>query len=166
MATLASTDTLTGLPNRRSGILFLEKQLHLAKRKGFTLTVCFIDVDNLKSVNDVYGHELGDELLKTTCMILSNILRDSDLVCRLGGDEFLVIFPECNLKRASELWSRIDAEINRLNATSDKPYLISFSHGFSEFSPPSNLSADELISLADSEMYIEKKARKQINIKS
>jgi diguanylate cyclase (GGDEF)-like protein/PAS domain S-box-containing protein len=163
LETLASTDTLTGLDNRRSGILFLEKQIHLARRKGFTLTVCFIDVDGLKAINDIYGHDLGDDLIKSSGMVLLSTLRDSDLVCRLGGDEFLVIFPDCNIEQASELWNRITAELQRFNSTSDKSFQISFSHGFAEFVPPSNLSADELISMADSEMYKEKKAKKTMN---
>ena len=82
---LAATDTLTGLANRRAGIMFLEQQIHLSRRNGFTLTVCFIDVDGLKTVNDIQGHELGDDLIKSSAMILSKTLRDSDLVCRLGG---------------------------------------------------------------------------------
>lgn len=160
---LASTDILTGLPNRRAGIMFLEQQISLSRRNGFALTVCFIDVDGLKTVNDIQGHEFGDDLIKSSAMVLSNILRDSDLVCRLGGDEFLVIFPDCNIKQASELWNRVNEEIELLNSTSDKSYQISFSHGFSEFSSSNNLSAHELISAADSEMYREKKAKKEIN---
>ncbi len=156
---LASTDTLTGLANRRSGILFLEKQIRLSRRKSLTLTVCFIDVDGLKAVNDIFGHESGDYLIKVSGTILSNTLRDSDLVCRLGGDEFLAIFPDCNIKQASELWDRISAEIERINSTTDNAFQVSFSHGFSEFSPSSDLSADELISLADGEMYKEKKLK-------
>ena len=100
-------------------------------------------------------------MIKSSGMVLSNILRESDLVCRFGGDEFLVIFPDCNIKQASGLWNRISAELQRFNATSDKSFQISFSHGFAEFSPSSNLSADELISMADSEMYKEKKLKKR-----
>ena len=158
---LASTDILTGLANRRAGIMFLEQQISLSKRNGFTLTVCFIDVDGLKAVNDIQGHEMGDDLIKSSAMILSNTLRDSDLVCRLGGDEFLVIFPDCNIKQATELWDRVNAEIERLNSDSDKSYQISFSHGFSEFTSSNNLSANQLISLADSEMYKEKKKKRE-----
>jgi diguanylate cyclase (GGDEF)-like protein/PAS domain S-box-containing protein len=160
LETLASTDILTGLPNRRFGLIFLKQQISQAKRKGLTLTVCFVDVDGLKTVNDAYGHELGDDLIKSSGTILSNTMRDSDLVCRLGGDEFLLIFSDCNIKQAMELWSRINTELQRFNSISDKSYQISFSHGFSEFSPSSDLSADELISQADGEMYREKKLKK------
>jgi diguanylate cyclase (GGDEF)-like protein len=158
---LASTDVLTGLANRRSGILFLEKEISMAKRKGITVTVCFIDVDGLKTINDIQGHDVGDDLIKSSGIVLTNILRESDLVCRFGGDEFLVIFPDCNIKQADELWNRIAAELQRFNSTSDKSFQISFSHGFAEFSPSNNLSTDELISMADSEMYKEKKQKRR-----
>ncbi len=158
---LASIDSLTGKSNRRHGLLFLEQQIKMAKRIAFSLTVCFVDLDGLKAINDTYGHEVGDEAIKAASDILSKALRDSDLICRLGGDEFLLIFPDCKLEQASSIWGRVSDEVQNFNALPGKPYRLSISHGFSEFAPTSDLDADNLIALADNEMYQMKNARRE-----
>lgn len=162
LETLATTDALTGIANRHLGLLFLNKHLKSAKREGSCLTICFIDVDGLKLINDKYGHNMGDDLIKSSSILLAKVLRETDLICRLGGDEFLLIFPNCTVKQASEIWNRICEEVQYFNSTSEKPYQVSFSHGFSEFDPYADISSDELISMADNEMYKVKKAKNGI----
>ena len=88
----ASTDFMTGIMNRNYGISYLEKQMALIKRRRSFLTICFIDLNNLKEVNDTFGHKVGDDFIIGTAAIISSGLRDSDVLCRLGGDEFLAIF--------------------------------------------------------------------------
>ncbi|MZP30709.1 diguanylate cyclase [Heliobacterium undosum] len=156
----ATTDDLTGLYNRRSGMQFLKKHMDDARRRQKDLTVCFVDVNDLKRVNDTYGHDEGDRLIKTVADLLQKSLRDSDVTCRLGGDEFLLILPDCDLARAKKIWERVEENrwtINRMGLT---PYLIGFSHGFAGYDPEQGLSPEELIKRADAEMYQSKRALK------
>lgn len=149
----ATTDTLTGIFNRRTGILLLENAMQRARRETSPLVVCFVDVDNLKKVNDQLGHQEGDNLIRSVCEILKKALRESDIIFRLGGDEFLLIFPNCNLKKARLIWKRIEQERRVANAPRDGLYPISFSHGLAEYTAEKNLSIDDLVTLADEQMY-------------
>ncbi|MCP4152001.1 MAG: diguanylate cyclase, partial [bacterium] len=152
----ATTDTMTGVQNRRTGMLILEKKLHLTRRARATLVICFVDIDDLKTVNDVFGHRAGDELIRTVSTLLKNALRQSDTICRLGGDEFLLIFPNCSLEEARKIWIRITKKCTYLNSSKNHPYNISLSHGFAEFQPGDSISVDDLVGVADNEMYKEK----------
>ncbi len=96
---------------------------------------------------------MGDDLLKESSAVLSRALRDSDLICRLGGDEFLLILPECNAGQITAVYKRIAVHVEAFNSHSNKPYHISFSPGFSTCTPSQPLNSDELISRADDEMY-------------
>lgn len=89
---LAHTDALTGLANRAFAIPHLHARLALARRNGSVLGIAIIDLDNFKPVNDNYGHMAGDELLQTLALRMRNVCRGSDVIARMGGDEFLVIF--------------------------------------------------------------------------
>jgi len=153
----ATTDSLTNVLNRRTGILFLENRLKEAKRNGQPLTICFIDVDFLKKVNDKYGHNEGDKLIATVSGMLKESLRETDMICRLGGDEFLLIFPNCNKAQAQEVMARVNQMLQQHNDSSGKPYKVSLSYGFAEYGADSPLSVDGLIEVADSEMYEYKK---------
>ena len=79
------------------GLIFLNKEIEYAKNNNSSLSVCFVDVNNLKEINDNLGHATGDELLIKLTQVLKNNIRESDAVARFGGDEFLLIFP--NIKR-------------------------------------------------------------------
>lgn len=149
----ATTDMLTDIANRRSGIMFLTNQVRLSKRNKTNLCVCFVDVNGLKGVNDTYGHEEGDDLIRIACQAMKESLRESDFIARLGGDEFLIIFPQCSIEFASDIWERVEARLDVLNKEKVKPYTISLSHGFAECGPGSMRSPDELISMADQKMY-------------
>lgn len=153
---LASTDEMTGMANRRNGLLFLEKQLQLSRREGSALSVCYVDINGLKEVNDAYGHKEGDELIRIAGGLMKEPLRESDMLCRLGGDEFLLVFPRCSLKRAVEVWERVEQNLKAFNEDGKKPYIVGLSHGFAEFGPTGENSVDELISIADREMYRKK----------
>ncbi len=153
---LATTDVLTDVYNRRSGLLLFRQQLQLAQRNKQKLCVCYVDTDFLKTINDVYGHAEGDEVLKTISESIKEVLRKIDIICRLGGDEFLLVFPQCAMKQAVYIWNRIDERINSFNAKKTKPYSISLSRGFAEYDPANEKSADQLIMIADKEMYVHK----------
>ena len=149
----ATTDIMTGLANRATGLNTLDYQLSAAKKNNFHLTVAFVDIDNLKVVNDQHGHKIGDDLIINIGKILRNHIRQSDSVSRIGGDEFLIIFPQCTLSEASLVWQRVEDAILRFNSTSNKPYQISLSYGFAEFTPGEELNSEDLVEAADSQMY-------------
>lgn len=160
----ATTDTMTGIYNRRIGLLMLEKEIHRSKRDKTNLAVCFIDIDDLKYINDTYGHMEGDSLIMTVADILKKSLRRSDIICRMGGDEFLLILPRCSKSQGLLIRNTIEKKIKIKNEQRQKKYKISISYGFSEFDYLNPLSLDELISIADLEMYQYKKDSKKKQI--
>ncbi len=93
---LASNDTLTGLANRRQGMIFLMSQVELCQRLGLSLGLGFIDIDNFKAINDVFGHLAGDRVLQQVGQAIKGAVRGSDMVSRWGGEEFIVIAPNTN----------------------------------------------------------------------
>ena len=122
-------DNMTKVYNRRAGLHILSKVYKEAKRKSSDLSICFIDVNGLKNVNDALGHEKGDELLKTVVDYINSSIRNTDLVARLGGDEFLMILPDSNREIAETIWQRVTALINEENNKGGREYIISVSHG-------------------------------------
>lgn len=91
LQTMAMTDVLTGLPNRRQAMLMLEREWQKATQQDSTLACMMIDADGFKRINDTYGHDAGDEVLRQLAHCLQHAVRNDDVVCRLGGDEFLII---------------------------------------------------------------------------
>jgi diguanylate cyclase (GGDEF)-like protein len=155
---LATMDSLTEVLNRRSGLLLLRKELQFSKRNNTELSICYTDINNLKEINDTFGHREGDEVLRVVARILKEEVRESDSVCRLGGDEFLIILPQCPVDKAEEVWIRIAARLKALNAIKMNPYKISLSHGFAEYEPNNPSSLDEMLIVADFEMYKDKRS--------
>jgi diguanylate cyclase (GGDEF)-like protein len=162
---LSATDELTGVVNRRTLLVVLEKQLSLSARKADELSVIFCDLDGLKAVNDREGHTMGDEYIKRSCAAIMSCLRDSDTVGRLGGDEFLIVLPDCDALGAKLIDDRIEAAIAKANAeTGGKPYSIAISRGIASISElgleDSGRKKDALVELADGRMYEAKRLRK------
>lgn len=165
----STTDELTGIVNRRTVLVVLEKQFGLAARKCESLAVLYCDLDNLKWVNDNLGHGAGDEYIKTSCSILSRSIRDSDTLGRLGGDEFLVVLPDCESGGAAIIESRIDTAIAEANAGAGAPwangaFAMSISRGLALNSELDALggerSSKALVQMADMRMYITKREHK------
>jgi putative two-component system response regulator len=104
---LAITDELTGLFNRRHAMSRLEEQWALAERYGRPVTIAMIDIDHFKRINDVYGHHAGDAVLRRVAIILREQTRDTDTICRVGGEEFLIIFPSQTTLEASVCAERV-----------------------------------------------------------
>ncbi|PKL16737.1 MAG: hypothetical protein CVV49_14555 [Spirochaetae bacterium HGW-Spirochaetae-5] len=157
---MAMTDVLTGVMNRRAGISIIEKSIISSVREKKPLTICFMDVDGLKSVNDTYGHNEGDRLLTDVSRILFSVFRGSDTFCRLGGDEFLAVLPGCDLEKTGMIRERIKNCLKKANDAGDHPYPLEVSIGFALYPLGSKLSADEFITIADGEMYKEKQNKK------
>lgn len=156
----AHFDALTHVYNRRAGISLLQKEILKCRREKTELTICFIDADGLKCVNDNYGHAEGDWLILTIADSLVHCLRGSDSICRMGGDEFLIILPSCEIDVAKSVVARARARVKEFNIKSEKPYEAMFSEGYAVYPAESSMTADEFIREADSEMYRAKTARR------
>jgi len=158
MEKLAHFDTLTGSFNRGYGLSLLSQHLKLARRKKQKILLAYLDIDDFKNINDTFGHEEGDQVLKKVVKLLKATLREIDIVCRMGGDEFLLIFPDSSLKDLTIIKKRISKSLTQLNRTLKKSYNINLSIGISEYDPDNPQSVDELIRIADNRMYEEKKS--------
>ncbi len=156
---LASKDDMTGILNRNTGIRELQKEIKLSERRQSMLSLCYIDIDNLKFINDNFGHKEGDKIIKKTVSIVKNSLRDTDEIARMGGDEFLVVFPDTDLNNTKIIMQRVLGNIDDYNNKRSKPYEISISFGFAQYEH--GLNADKLIEAADTEMYRMKRSHKK-----
>ena len=103
----ASHDGLTGLYNRRSFEELFEKEMHRSKRYSYPLSIVLFDIDDFKRINDTYGHKIGDEVLIGLSILVPKVIRDSDIIARWGGEEFIIIFPESDLESAKEKAEKI-----------------------------------------------------------
>ena len=162
----ATHDAMTGFLNRRVGLLFLEKELKIANRTNSPFTLGYIDLNNLKIVNDTYGHEEGDYLILTSTRLLKDSIRETDILCRLGGDEFFAILRECTIEQSEKIWQKLVEKIENFNSKKLKPYQVSLSHGLVQYNPKEGKTADQLITEADTKMYAEKKKFKQASKKN
>ena len=161
----ATIDALTNVYNRRTGLLLLENQLKLIKRKKSTFCVCFIDVNGLKHVNDAYGHHEGDEFILTICNLIKQNIRASDVLCRMGGDEFLTLFYDCLEDGANIIIEKILSTLKETSYRMHKPHPISFSYGIVEVNEECEKNIDEIIEIADQRMYEQKQKYNASQIK-
>jgi diguanylate cyclase (GGDEF)-like protein len=139
---LASTDALTGLPNRRGWEASLERELARATRRRSPLCIALLDLDNFKTLNDERGHSAGDRVLKVVASTWLGLVRDTDVLARYGGDEFGVILPDCPPQKADEIVERL---------SSSNPDGSSCSVGVAWATPSDD--ANKLIDRADRALY-------------
>lgn len=161
LKSLAHFDALTGCCNRGYGMGLLEQQIKLAQRKKYPLLLAYVDIDRLKYINDTFGHKEGDMVLKKGVKLFKSTLREIDIICRMGGDEFLLIFPDSSLDDALLIRERLSKNLEKLNQKLAKPYKIDFSIGLSYYNPSTPLSIEELIRIADENMYEDKSKKKK-----
>ena len=154
-------DVMTGVYNRRAGFEKLSQLYKNIGKVNCVISICFIDINGLKEVNDALGHEAGDELILSVIAGIKKNIRNLDFVARLGGDEFLIIFEGLNESEAEEVWKRIIKEYKEVNKTENRRYLISASHGIEVFGCDSNQFIDEIVNKADEKMYNEKREIKK-----
>ncbi|MEA4806294.1 sensor domain-containing diguanylate cyclase [Acetobacterium wieringae] len=154
-------DAMTGVFNRRTGFEKLKQLYKNIEKNEKLVSVCFIDINGLKDVNDFLGHDAGDELIIAVTRGIQNNIRSNDFLARLGGDEFLIIFEGLDEAEAEAAWQRIVEEYEQINATENRRYLISASHGIETISGSSNEYIDSIINQADEKMYREKKIIKK-----
>ena len=157
----AHFDTLTGSYSRGYGLNLFEQQIKTAKRKKTAVLLLYLDIDDFKYINDTFGHKEGDKVLKEATKLFKSTLRDVDIICRMGGDEFLLIFPDSSPKDISLIRERLDKNLEKLNRSLDRPYKISFSIGLSYYNPATPQSLEKLIHLADQAMYEDKSKKKK-----
>ncbi len=158
---LATIDTLTNVYNRGTGLTLLSNQIKLTKRNKMSFCVCFIDLNGLKHVNDTYGHQEGDEFIITICNLIRETIRECDSISRIGGDELLVIFPECKEDDAKKILKKIVSSLQKKNNQINKPYKLDFSYGILEVDDKCKSNIDEIIEIADKRMYEQKKKYKK-----
>jgi len=153
---LVATDPLTGLRNRRGFMTLADQQIKVATRTNKKMSLLFIDIDGLKRINDTWGHEEGDRVLVSATTILKQTFRESDILARIGGDEFAVLAVDA-AETPEIVVKRLTGQIALHNAAPDRRYEISMSIGTAVYDPQRPCSLDELISRADTLMYEQKK---------
>ena len=145
-------DDLTGLYNRRGFALLAEQRLKDSRRSESTLTIVYADVDHLKSINDSFGHNAGDIALVICAHALETTFRESDIVARIGGDEFVVL-AEANSRDIGTVSLRLNLELDRQTAESGLRFPVSLTIGSAHSEPPHALSLDDLLQQADEFLY-------------
>jgi len=148
----ASTDFLTGLPNARTICIELEQEISRSRRNGDSLAVLLCDLNGFKSVNDSFGHLVGNKLLQEIAQNFKNVCREYDHVGRLGGDEFVFVLPEFTKDRADELMARLERAVEAAGLTVCREKVVTASIGCALF-PNDGATPEELLSEADRKMY-------------
>ena len=153
----ARTDFVTGVANRRSFQELLETEIERIRRYPHPITVVYMDMDNFKQVNDLFGHKMGDEVLRCIASALKSQLRKTDLIARLGGDEFALLLPSTRLPEAETVIAKVRA--NLAEEMQQRNWPVTFSIGAVICIAPPH-SADQIIDRADELMYEVKNSTK------
>ncbi|MBQ5332831.1 MAG: GGDEF domain-containing protein [Oscillospiraceae bacterium] len=153
-------DPLTGLFNRRGMSKFGVKLLEKAKKEDSYIIVVCSDIDNLKPINDLYGHEAGDNAILRTAMAISKAMPANSVNVRTGGDEFCSVLSGCYDNNMQEIIDRIEKDLEEYNSTSDLPYKVGCSCGFYRMKASEADSIEQIAAFADEEMYKVKTRKK------
>ena len=160
LQSLSISDDLTGLLNRRGFYTLSEQQCKLADRTGRLLSLLYMDMNNMKDINDELGHKTGDQALIDTANILNKTFRKSDIIARIGGDEFAVLLVEHSEGVNNIITDHLDENIRIHNEQAGRSYKLSLSVGIAKYDPEHSCSVEDLLTLADKLMYKDKKLRK------
>ena len=156
LAYFARIDYMTNILNRRTGLIELEEQLKLQKTTKNNLSVCFIDLDELKNVNDLYGHLEGDNMIKNIVNTFKSSISSEDFILRLGGDEFVMILPNSDYTKSEQLIENVQKKLALERVVNKKSYKNSFSYGIVDVKLDNIYDINEIIKLADEKMYRQK----------
>lgn len=151
---LSLVDDLTGLHNRRGFMALAEHRVKLGYRNGSPFSVAFVDLDGLKQINDALGHHAGNQALVDAAGVLKHCFRESDILARIGGDEFAIFIAEADHK---EVANRIQQKLDSLNSEPGRLYQLSFSMGIVSGNSEKNLDIAALLESADNLMYQQKR---------
>jgi diguanylate cyclase (GGDEF)-like protein len=155
---LSCTDSLTGLYNHRTFYERLDEELKRAARYNTVLSIALVDLNSFKSVNDICGHQFGDQLLVKCAQALGEVLRGTDLICRYGGDEFSIILPETVGENAAALMRRVRKAFTKLRVAEGAPVSFGMSFGIATY-PETDGGATDLVRVADQRLIATKQAR-------
>lgn len=155
----ANVDCLTSVFNRRSGMELVKKKYERAKQEKSGFTLCFIDIDNLKTVNDKFGHLEGDSFIIEVCKVIKEEIRSKGFIFRYGGDEFMILFDSDEEAEINSVCRRIAQRFEALNKSNFKPYLINASIGTFSYKPEMDLSLEQIIEIVDRDMYHNKRKK-------
>jgi diguanylate cyclase (GGDEF)-like protein/PAS domain S-box-containing protein len=159
LETLSLIDDLTGLYNRRGFFTIAVEHFKMADRQREKMFLLFMDLDNLKSINDTYGHHQGDLALEGIADILRATFRESDIKGRMGGDEFAVFLVGATREGMEAAESRLRKNIEAFNESKENPFKLSVSIGVSHYDPLHPCTIDELLVRADKIMYEDKRSK-------
>ncbi len=155
---LATMDELTSLSNRRGFEALAQHALLVCKRLDKPVSMLYFDLDKFKQINDQYGHAEGDRALTTFSNALLEVFRESDVLGRMGGDEFVALLTNTNDTEMQEALNRLQAYITHYNTSEKRGYDIAYSVGAIQYDPNQHESIADLLDAADKLMYIKKKA--------
>lgn len=159
LQSLSLVDELTQLKNRRGFFELAEQALKVARRENHSLALFFVDLNGLKTINDTLGHLAGDQALRDTATMLRQTFRDSDILARIGGDEFVAL---AHVSRdTNALCQRLRQHLAEFNATQERPFLLDVSIGTTLVNAKTEDDIQALIARADAAMYEEKRALAQ-----
>lgn len=157
---LSLVDELTGLRNRRGFHLLAELQLHMAQRMARRAMLYYVDLDNMKKINDAHGHGTGDQALRDTAAILRATFRETDTIARLGGDEFVVLALEAADDDGAGSLQRLQQHVAQYNQAPGRVFRLAISAGLAIYEPDSAETLTRLLERADAEMYRVKQRRR------
>ena len=157
---LSLIDELTKVYNRRGFMTLAEQQIKVAHRTKKEMAIFYADLDDLKKINDTFGHDEGDAVLVEATAMLRDVFRDSDIIARLGGDEFAVLAIDVAEGKAATLARRLREKIAARNSHPGQKYSVSFSLGTARYDPDKPGSLAELLTAAAKKMYQDKSTRK------
>jgi diguanylate cyclase (GGDEF)-like protein len=155
------TDGLTGLNNRRGFMILATGLLKFARRANYSLYLIYIDLDSLKYINDTFGHATGDAAITHFARILTETFRDSDVIARMGGDEFVVLIIDATESDLASVQARLQSNVDTHNLQAGRGQALSFSLGVIRVEPNSTVTMETLLSQADAAMYAHKQSRKR-----
>ena len=160
---MGTADALTRLMNRRGFLPTAEHHLEVAKRNHEPMALMFLDLDGLKNVNDTIGHAAGDGMITEAAYVMRRTFRASDLIARMGGDEFCVLFAASSESDAAAAGLRLQEAIDAVNDQEGRPFELSMSAGIAMFDPEQPVTLDNLMAIADERMYCTKREKAQPN---
>ncbi|TWH47454.1 diguanylate cyclase [Sporomusa sp. KB1] len=156
LQTASLVDELTGLYNRRGFMNFASHYVQVSRRSRKGMLLFYADLDNMKFINDNFGHQAGDQAIVATTLILKSIFRGSDIIARIGGDEFVVLVVDTTLAFAPKILGRLREK----EKDSIQPYPLSLSVGFAYYDPENPCTIQELLVKADKYMYENKRTKR------
>ncbi|MCC6567756.1 MAG: GGDEF domain-containing protein, partial [Anaerolineales bacterium] len=158
---LSLVDSLTGLNNRRGFMILATNLLKFARRAGYSSSLIYIDLDSLKSINDLFGHAGGDAALVNFARILTSTFQESDVTGRLGGDEFVILIVDATQNDLANIQTLLQKNIDEYNRQAEPERALSFSMGSIRVNADSTISMEEFLTQADEAMYKHKQSRKR-----